>query len=299
MQLTQDMIVGIAAGITTAALYAASVVIYRREGDEISPIAASSLKMWVALLLMGILVLLPLGYNPFSLTIEVTLLLTLSVIINAVLGDSIYLASQERIGVAYAFPISGLFPIFTYLIAIVFLGEDLLFGRLLGTVIAVVGVVILSSQQNRPESNQETRKLDWLGIGLAFLTSILYAIGTILLQVGVTDVEPVEGNFIRILYGSIAFVPIFLVSKQHKANPSRKAIRNVTIAGLFGMGIGSLMYVTSVKFLGAAISSVVTSTSPLFAVTFSVIFLKERVSKVAALSILLIVLGVVLVVIGI
>jgi drug/metabolite transporter (DMT)-like permease len=225
--------------------------------------------------------------------------LTLSVIINAVIADSIYLVSQERIGIAYAFPISGLVPIYTYFIAIIFLGENLLFGRLIGTVIAVAGVIILSREQNRINVNQETGKIDKLGIALAFLTSILYAIGTIILQIGVTDVEPVEGNFIRVFYGSIAFIPIFLFSKQHKKKPSCKALRNIIIAGFFGMGIGSLMYVTSVKLLGAAISSVVNSTSPLFAVVFSTIFLKERVSKAAGLSIIMIVLGVVLVVIGI
>jgi drug/metabolite transporter (DMT)-like permease len=149
MQLSQDIIIGISAGLMNASLYAASVVVYRSEGKEIGPISAAALKMWIAFALMTFIILLPFGYNPFTLSSEVIFLLILSIITNAVFGDCIYLISQERIGVAYAFPIVGLFPIFTYFIALAFLGEQLVLSRLLGTVIAVLGVAVLSWEQNK------------------------------------------------------------------------------------------------------------------------------------------------------
>lgn len=299
MQLSQDLIIGISAGLLNASLYAASVVVYRSEGDEIRPIGAAALKMWIAFVLMSFIILLPFGYNPFSFSSEVTFLLILSIIANAVFGDCIYLISQERIGVAYAFPIVGLFPIFTYFIALFFLGEQLLISRLLGTVIAVLGVGFLSWEQNKNNINPVTKKIDKIGIGLAFLTAICYAIGTTILQVGMENIDPVEGNFVRVFFGSIAWIPIFLFTKQHRTTPSRRSLRNVLVAGFFGMGVSSLMYVTAVKYLGAAVSSVVNSTSQLFAVTFAIVFLKERVSRIAGLGVIAIVLGVILVVMGV
>jgi drug/metabolite transporter (DMT)-like permease len=146
-----------------------------------------------------------------------------------------------------------------------------------GTVIAVIGVSILSWEQNRRRINSEIQTIDRFGIGLAFITAILYAMGTITLQIGVQNVDPIEGNFVRTLFGSIALVPIFLFTGQHHTKPSRRSLRNVLIAGFFGMGVGSLMYVTSVKYLGAAISSVVNSTSLFFAVSVSIIVLKEDI----------------------
>jgi drug/metabolite transporter (DMT)-like permease len=113
------------------------------------------------------------------------------------------------------------------------------------------------------------------------------------------DIDPVEANFVRVLFGSIAWVPIFLSTKQHRTNPSRRSLRNVLIAGFFGMGVSSLMYVTAVKYLGAAVSSVINSTAQLFAVTFAIIFLKERVSRIAGIGVISIVSGVILVVLGI
>ena len=298
MQLSQDLIIGVSSGLLAALFYAVSVVVYRREGNEIGPVGATSLKMWIAFVLMALIIILPLGYNPFTLPLEVTIILTLSVVINAVIGDGLYLISQERIGVAYAFPIAGLFPIFTYFLAVLFLSEQLIISRLLGTLLAVIGVILLSWEQNKNKENFETRRIDKLGVSLAFITSIMYALGTITLQIGIENIDPIEGNFVRTLFGSISLVPIFLMTGQYKTHPSQHSLRNVLIAGFFGMGISSLMYVTSVKYLGAAISSVVASTSPLFAVIFSILFLKEHVSYVAGVGILSIVFGVILVVIG-
>jgi drug/metabolite transporter (DMT)-like permease len=77
MQISQDLIIGVSAGLLTASLYAASVVVYRREGKEIGPVGAASIKMWIAFLLMSLIIILPLGYNPFALSLDIILLLSL------------------------------------------------------------------------------------------------------------------------------------------------------------------------------------------------------------------------------
>ena len=58
MQVTPDLVLGSTIGIISAALYGLSVVVYRSQADEISPIAVSSIKMWVALPFMVVMTLL-------------------------------------------------------------------------------------------------------------------------------------------------------------------------------------------------------------------------------------------------
>jgi len=301
MQLTPDIIAGSIFALLGSALYAFSVVVYRSQSKEIRPLWIASVKMWVALGVMTLLIVLPLGIAPFAVPIESTLFLVTSVLLGAVVGDTLYLVSQERIGVSYAFPIAMSFPILTYFLTIAFLGEPLILSRMIGVVIAVSGIILISrEQENQEEGNEPSHKFDWIGVSLAIATAILYAVGTTVLQIGVTDVEPVAATFIRTVVGSIAFMPMVAIAvNRGMPSPTRRAMKVVVLAGFFGMAIGSILYVSAVKYAGAAITSVLASTAPLWAVPVSIIYLKERISRVAVFGVLATIAGVVLVVLGI
>lgn len=300
MQVTPEFLIGSLIGLLGTALYGLSVVVYRSQAKEIGPVAASSIKMWVALPLMALMVILLPGIDSVFLPLVAIALLATSAILGAVIGDTVYLWSQERIGVSYAFPIAMSFPIITYFLTIVFLGEPPILSRLAGVIIAVLGVILLSNEQNRNGKDDDApRRFDLWGIAGALLTSVLYAVGIIALQVGIEGVDPIGGNLVRVLFGSIAFIPLFAVAKhQGMTKPTSKAVALVSIAGFFGMGVGSLLFVTAVASVGATIMSVISSTAPLFAIPVSVLILKENMTPLAVIGITATLLGVVLVLIG-
>ena len=292
--------IGIATGLLASAIYAVSVVVYKSQSDSIRPLAISSIKMWVALAFMTALVILPISSEPFYIPQEALAYLIVSVILGAVLGDFFYLTAQERIGVSYAFPIAMSFPIFTYLLAIAIGLEEPLLSRSVGILLAVIGVILISKEQGKNEDRTVKNKLDKVGVGLALLVAILYALGTVLLQVGVQDISPIDGNFVRVAFGSVAFIPLFLVAKHRgMPMPPRRTAKIIAVAGLFGMGLGSLLYVSTVKFVGAAVTSVIGSLSPLFALPISIIFLKERITRVVMIGVAVTIAGVILVVLGV
>lgn len=304
MQAASDLVIGVAAGFLGAAVYALSVVVYRSQADDIHPVAVSSIKMWVAWPFMILMTLLFPGLAALFLPLTSILILGASVMFGAVIGDTIYLWSQERIGVSYAFPIAMSFPILTFFLTVAFLDEPLILSRLAGAIIAVIGVIMISNEQNREQNTAEfdgdtPTRIDLLGIAGALMTMILYATGTTLLQVGIEGVDPIAGNLIRVSFGSVAFVPMFAVARRSGMSwPTRHATRIVIIAGFFGMALGSLLYVTAVAYLGAAIVSVIASTAPLFAVPVSVFYLKEKLTTLAVVGIALTLLGVFMVVLG-
>jgi drug/metabolite transporter (DMT)-like permease len=193
------------------------------------------------------------------------------------------------------------FPILTHIFTIVFLGEPFIASRFIGAFIAVAGIVLLSREQSRIDPDSELEgHFDLLGILLAVLTSLLYAIGTTILQVGVTDVDPISGNFIRVLAGSILFIPMVIIAyRKGMPFPTIQTTKLIAIAGFFGMGIGSLLYVYAVKYVGAAVMSVISSSAPLFAVPVSVFYLKERITRLGVIGVIFTILGVALVVLGI
>ncbi|TET06678.1 MAG: DMT family transporter [Candidatus Thorarchaeota archaeon] len=303
MQAGSDLVIGVAAGFLGAALYALSVVVYRSQADEIRPLAISSIKMWVAWPFMLFMTILIPGIAATFLPLVTIALLGTSVMFGAVVGDTVYLWSQERIGVSYAFPIAMSFPILTFFLTVAFLGEPLILSRLAGAVIAVIGVIMISNEQNRKKndvsvSERQTRFV-LLGIAGAILTMVLYATGTTLLQVAIEGVNPIAGNLVRVSFGSVAFVPMIVVARYSGMSlPTRRATKLVIIAGFFGMALGSLLYVTAVSYLGAAIMSVIASTAPLFAVPVSVFYLKEKLTRFAVAGIALTLLGVFMVILG-
>ncbi len=299
MQLTPEIILGTAVGLLASALWAISVVVYRSQSDEIRPIAISSIKMWVAFAFMSLIVFLPLRPTPFMVPIDAIFYLAISVTLGAVAGDTLYLMAQERIGVSYAFPIAMSFPILTYFLAMVFVAEPFIPSRFVGTIVTVAGIIIISREQDKNSTKEEGSWKDLIGISLALLTMVLFASGTVILQIGATGIDPIDANYVRVIFGSIEFLPIFFLAKHSgMPMPTRRVTKIIAFAGLFGMAIGSLLYVWMVQLLNAALASVVGSTSTLFAVPVSVLYLKERVSWIAAIGIILTVIGVILAVVA-
>ncbi|MGY5873605.1 MAG: DMT family transporter [Candidatus Thorarchaeota archaeon] len=306
MQASPELILGSLIGLLGAALYGLSVVVYRSQSDEIKPVAISSIKMWVALPFTALMVLILPGFDSIFLPLTTIAILGISVTLGAVVGDTIYLWSQERIGVSYAFPIAMSFPIMTYFLTVIFLNEPPVLSRLAGAIVAVIGVILISNEQNRNqepiESNEvdnAPRRIDLWGIAGALITAVLYAVGTTMLQVGIEGVDVIGGSFVRIVIGSIAFTPMFAVAKYKGMSwPTRRATKLVIVAGFFGMAVGSILYVGAVSMVGAAIMSVIASTAPLFAIPVSVFVLKEKVTPLALVGVTLTLIGIILVVVG-
>lgn len=295
MQATPEVILGTTIGLIAALIWAITVNVYKSQSSAIKPVGITALKMWLAFIFMAVVILSPLRTGPFSVPLESVFYLGGSILLGASIGDVIYLSSQQRIGVCYAYPISNIYPITTYLLAIPLLGEIPSMVRFAGVVVGVVGVVIISYE--RHAKNDETHKrLDFVGVGLALLSALLSSIATICLQIGSSGINPIDANFVRVTIGSLFFLPVFAIAKSRGLKTPKTATIKILIAGFFGMALGSLMYVYVVQLVGAATASLLGSTSTLFAVPISVIFLKERITARTLLGIMVAVIGVMVVV---
>ncbi len=299
-------LVGVFMGLLGAALFGVSNVVYKSQSAEIQPIAINAFKMWIALPVIAFVVFLLFFPTGFNVPLASIPFLASSIILGAGIGDLFYLTSQSRIGVSRAFPIAMTFPIITYFFSIIFLHEVLLITRLIGVILSVLGISVITREQALQEKDelhvtkgQSSYLWDLLGIVFAIIAAFSWATATVILQIGLVNADPIDANLIRISIGAFFLLPIFLLGrKQGMAMPSKRATKFVLIAGFFGMGIGSILYVNAVFLTGAAVTSVIAATAPLFALPFTVIYLKEKVTLLILLGTILSICGVWLVILG-
>ncbi len=298
MQLSTDLLIGSAIGLLAAFLWAMSTNVYKSQSDEATPLAISTLKTWMSLVVMSVLVMLPFRTTPFFMPLNAIIFLAASVTIGLVIGDISFLTAQERIGVSYAYPIATTYPILTYIIAIFVVDETILFTRFSGIILAVAGVMLITRAQASAAKEAEIpSNFDKVGFTLALFTALCWSVGSVLLQIGVAEVDPIDANFVRMIFGAGVIAPVYLVSiRQGMAKPTRRATKIVLVAAIFGMAGGSLLYTMAVKLIGASVASVLGSVSPLIALPISIIFLKEKFTFKSILGVLLTVLGVIMVV---
>jgi len=185
----------------------------------------------------------------------------------------------------------------------VFLKGRFILLKLLGIVRAVFRIVFLSRDQITDTINSHTHKLrqvDLAGILLALLAAILLATGGVIIQIGVVDIDPIYANLVRMGCGSIMMLPLFTaVQKRGQGIRAPKAAYMIALAIFFGWFLESLSWVVIIKNMGATVASVLISTSPIFALLFSVKLLDEGIRWKGIVGTLITVVGVWLVILGI
>jgi drug/metabolite transporter (DMT)-like permease len=294
--------VGILAGIGASLLFGISNVVYKSLDSEISILDISCLRIWISLPFSFFFIFLPIRTTPFAIPLEAVLPLSFSMIVAIILGDGLYFMSQLRIGVARAYPIAMCFPLIVYALSIIFLGEPIIITRIIGAFLVVGGVGLIGRSYNLESNtgNELDSQSFRIGVLLALTTAIAWAIGEVVFQYGLKSIDPLDGNLVRMLAGSIALLPTYiLLRKKNDIRPTRRAVIITLVAGIFGMGISLLLGTFSVKYIGATINSIILAAGPLFTTPLSVIYLKEKVTWSLVTGTLFTFLGVILVILAI
>ncbi|MBY8998624.1 MAG: hypothetical protein KGD60_12920, partial [Candidatus Thorarchaeota archaeon] len=65
MQASTDLLIGSAIGLIAAFLWAISTNVYKSQSDEATPMAIATLKIWMSMVVMTVIVMLPFRTTPF------------------------------------------------------------------------------------------------------------------------------------------------------------------------------------------------------------------------------------------
>lgn len=302
------MSLGMLFALGSALIWSTSSLMIKANAGQVDTLSFNAFRVTIGALFFWLLVpflggaglLAGMGWPTF-------LALTGSMILGFCIGDTVYFWSMTKIGASRTMPISGVFPVFTWLLAVPILGEQVTTPAIIGTVLVIVALFLLAHEHpteiaesnellitapqdgTPPEGiNQRTR---YLAIGAALLAAFMWACSTTLLRLGIQFQQPVtlyetlqQSIMLGAVRMTIALAILVPFTTWFKGVKVWKVYHGPELPGLVGLGIystgiGSLLFSMGVALAGAARAALLNAASPLLGVVFSWLFLREPMTR--------------------
>lgn len=274
--------------LAAAFVWATGVILFRRSGDHVPPVALNLFKGLLAtLLLLGTMAVLGRPFFPDRPWSHWAWLLA-SGVVGIGIADSLFLASLNRLGAGGSAIVDCLYSPFTVLLAWLLLGEPIGLVLILALVL-MVGGIFIGTWEPPEADNPEARRQNRLGIGLGALSMLFMALGIVMAKPVLDRSELLWAVTVR-LVGGTAFLVVQGLTPRHRADVIRtlRPGRHWSIAvpaSVVGTYVAMIVWLAGMKYTRASISSVLNQTSTLLIPLLAVFFLRERLTWRKALAV--------------
>jgi drug/metabolite transporter, DME family len=273
----------------TAAVLSAGATIFIRHGLRTS---GSLSGFWINVLvgLIAIWIAVAATGGPGPVSRKAFAYFVLAGLVGTVAGRLFRFVAIERVGASVAAALINLNPMIATVLAIVLLGERVTLPIVVGTLVIVLGTVLLSLSGGRVGF---APRLLWLPI----LSATFFGMVSILRKLGLGGAGPIIGTALNVTTAAVGFAAFMLATGQRTALIVRgRALAYFAAAGLMENAAVFLNIVA----LGMGTVSVVTplyGSSPIFVLLLSFFFLRgvERITARVVAGTVLIVLGIYLI----
>lgn len=138
-------------------------------------------------------------------------------------------------------------------------------------------------------------KHEWQNWAVFVLLAFVWGGSFILIKKGLIHFSPVQVGAMRIAVSAIAFIPIYLISKV--PFPKGKVLL-VTLVVLTGNGVPAFLFALAETRLGSAVTGVLNSLTPVFALLMGVVFFGSKLRKYHLVGIFLGCMGITVIMLG-
>lgn len=208
--------------------------------------------------------------------------LVVSVLGLLVVGDTLYFRAMDLAGVSWAMPVAGINPLWAVLFATLLVDEPLTWSLIAGALLVIAGVILVSRSGEQPDAGQPAAPhARRTGLLMALLASVLWAAGLVALKPATAGIHSIVANSVRQPLGALMMLVLSLYRGQWRAlrGLDKRSWAIIGVAGLVGTGIGTLLFIMAIQMAGAGRTAVLTATSPLMALPFSMLWLQERPTR--------------------
>ncbi|MCP4251479.1 MAG: DMT family transporter [bacterium] len=290
---------GQACALATAVTWATALVLFKRCGDTVGPLALNLFKNSIGIVLLVLtLVLMGDGTGALQGFPRADLyILMLSGIIGIAIADTIFFYSLNLIGVGIISIVDCVYSPLAILFAWLLLSEALAPAHYLGAVL-ILGSV-LTATRLAPPPGRTGRQL-MVGILVAIFSMALMAFGIVGAKLVLNDFPLFWATLLRLTAGTLALAALAAASPKRRdyfAVFRPGAVWKTAIpASVLGAYLAMVLWVAGFKYTQAGLASLLNQTSVIFALVLASVFLKERFTRRKLVAMVLGLSGVVLVV---
>jgi drug/metabolite transporter (DMT)-like permease len=293
--MSWDM-VGQTCALSAALSWALALVLFKKSGEQVTPLALNLFKNTIGIVLLG-LTLLALGEGPPLLReheIEDIYILVFSGIIGIALADTLMFWSLNLIGVGLLAIVDCAYSPMIIFVAWLLISGEVTLAHYIGGGL-VVSAVFLSSQHEPPRNRTRAQLLG--GIVLAILALASMALGIVLAKPLLEYFPLIWATFFRLLVGSLVLALLALSSRQRGViwavfRPA--AVWRFSIPGaILGGYLSMILWLAGFKYTSASVAAILNQTSTIFALLLATLVLKEAMTGRKMLAVTLAVVGVI------
>jgi len=233
----------------------------------------------------------------YELSDEQIYYLALSGFVGLVLGDSFLFKSFQLIGARLGMLLMALVPVFSSVLALIFLDENLSLISITGMIITLSGISIVIME--RSKGSESIFKTNKLGVLFGVLGALGQASGLVLAKFAFEagNINGFVATFVRLLSAVVIIFPLALIFRRYK-NPIKvytkdtKALWATLVGTILGpvLGItGSLIAIANAQI---GIASTLMSTMPIIMLPIVRYYYKEILSWRAIIGAMVAIVGI-------
>ncbi|UCG31608.1 MAG: DMT family transporter [Phycisphaerales bacterium] len=293
-------LIGQTCALLAALTWAFALVLFKRSGERISPVALNLFKNTVGLVLLAVTLLLMgdgfglLGTYPR----EDIYILLISGFLGIALADTVFFHALNLLGVGLISIMDCLYSPLVVLCSFLMLQEKLTVYHYVGGAL-VLGGLLVSSQHPPPAGR--TRGQIVLGMSCAVAGLVMMAVGIVMAKpvLEIMDFPLFWATTLRLLAGTAALALLALGSPRRRElwsvfRPS--AVWWYCVPGsVLGAYLAMVTWVAGFKYTYASVAAILNQTNALFAVVLATLILKEAFTRRKFVALVLAFCGVVLV----
>ena len=282
--------------LTCALVWALAVILFRRSGETVPPLALNLFRVAVS----SVLFLLTLAVRGEDLIRNAPAadyaILAASGVIAIAISDTLFHACLNRVGAGINAIVDTLYAPFIILFAALMLGERLGGWQLLGMALIISGVLVTTRVQPPPGTPRRTL-ITGILLGVGAMASI--AFGIVLAKPVLERSDVLWATTVRQLASLAVLLPAALLHPQRRrflgAFRPQASWRFSLPGTLLGSYTALLFWIAGMKHTAAGTAGVLNQTSTIHILLFASLFLGERFTRRKAAAAVLALAGVVLV----
>ena len=221
--------------------------------------------------------------------------------INYPLARTFNFTSVSKIGAARSVPLFSSAPLWSIILAVIFLGERPNGMIIAGTMAIVAGIILTVTENGSTKSGEETGDSRTVGYIFGLAAGICYGAWSVIAKTAIVsyDIPPIMLAGTAFFFGTLMFAPVLAIGIPRAFNASKRALAMFALAGMCA-GVAIMSFSVSLEQGDVTVVTPIVSISPLITLVLVRVFLErlDRVSLRLVLGALLVVGGTVLVVVG-